>query len=71
MAAISGVFTIQRVAQIHGRDEHSLWELSDQLEPEDGKLLVYDIDEAEILAFTAEAIDVLREIIKGQIDRTD
>jgi hypothetical protein len=34
-----------------------LWELSDQLEPEDGKLWVYDIDGAET------------EIIKDQIDR--
>jgi hypothetical protein len=33
----------------------SLWDLSDQLEPEDGKFWVYDIDGDEILAFTAEA----------------
>src|SRR6266436_8628573 len=44
MAAISHVFTIRRAAQILGRDEDVLWELSDQLEPEDGKLWVYDID---------------------------
>jgi hypothetical protein len=44
MAAISHVFTIRRAAQILGRDEDLLWELSDQLEPEDGKLWVYDID---------------------------
>src|SRR5215831_634087 len=34
MAAISHVFTIRRAAQILGRDEDLLWELSDQLEPE-------------------------------------
>src|ERR1700730_7186010 len=44
MGAISHVFTIRRAAQILGRDEDLLWELSDQLEPEDGKLWVYDID---------------------------
>ena len=44
MAAISHVFTIRRAAQILGRDEDLLWELSDQLEPENGKLWVYDID---------------------------
>lgn len=71
MAAISQVFTIRRVAQILGRDEDSLWELSDQLEPEDGKLWVYDIDGAEILAFTIEGIDALRVLIKEQIDRAD
>src|SRR5262245_7804331 len=47
MAAISHVFTIRRAAQILGRDEDLLWELSDQLEPEDGKLWVRDIDGAE------------------------
>src|ERR1700730_131067 len=44
MAAISHVFTIRRAAQILGRDEDLLWELSDPRAPEDGKLCVYDID---------------------------
>ena len=69
MAAISHVFTIRRAAQILGRDEDLLWELSDQLEPEDGKLWVYDIDGAETPAFTHDSIEALREIIKDQIDR--
>jgi hypothetical protein len=69
MAAISHVFTIRRVAQILDREEALLWELADQLEPEDGKLWVYDIDGVEIPAFTADAIEALREIIKDQIDR--
>ena len=46
-----------------------LWDLADQLEPEDGKLWVYDIDGVEIPAFTADGIEALREIIKDQIDR--
>lgn len=69
MAAISIVFTIRRAAQILGRDEDLLWDLSDQLEPEDGKLWVYDIDGAEVPAFTTRGIEVLREIIEDQIDR--
>jgi len=69
MAAITHVFTIRRAAQILGRDEDMLWSLSDQLEPEDGMLWVYDIDGAEILAFTSNGIDALREIIKDQIGR--
>jgi len=40
MAAVSHIFTIRRAAQILGRDEDSLWDLSDQLEPEDGKFWV-------------------------------
>ena len=69
MAAITHVFTIRRAAQILGRDEDMLWGLSDQLEPEDGMLWVYDIDGVEILAFTNDGIETLREIIKDQIDR--
>ena len=70
MAAISHVFTIRRVAQILGRDEDLLWDLSDQLEPEDGVLWVYDIDGIETLAFSDVGIETLREIVKDQVDRT-
>ena len=59
MAAIAHVFTIRRVAQILGRDEDLLWDLSDQLEPEDGVLWVYDIDGIETLAFTDAGIETL------------
>ena len=45
MAAINHVFTLQRAAQILGRDEDLLWELADQLEPEDGVLWILDIDD--------------------------
>jgi hypothetical protein len=70
MAAIAHVFTIRRVAQILGRDEDLLWDLSDPLEPEDGVLWVYDIDGTETLAFTEAGIEILREIVKDQVDRT-
>jgi hypothetical protein len=70
MAAISHVFTIRRAAQILARDESLLWDLSDQLEPEDGMLWIYDLDGAEILAFTDHGIEALREIIRDQIDKT-
>ena len=69
MAAISYVFTIRRAAQILGRDEELLWDLSDQLEPEDGKLWVLDIDGAEMLALSEFGIETLREIIADQVDR--
>lgn len=55
MAAIAHVFMIRRVAQILGQDEDLLWDLSDQLEPEDGKLWVYDIDGIATPAFTTSA----------------
>jgi len=69
MAAISYVFTIRRAAQILGRDEELLWDLSDQLEPEDGKLWVHDIDGVDIFAFSEFGIETLREIIADQVDR--
>lgn len=70
MAAIAPVFTIRRVAQILGQDEDLLWDLSDQLEPEDGKLWVYDIDGIETPAFSDFGIEALRGIIRDQLDPT-
>jgi hypothetical protein len=69
MAAITRVYTIRRVAQMLGRDEELIWNLSDQLEPEDGVLWIYDLDGAETLAFTDRGIEALQEIIVDQIDR--
>jgi hypothetical protein len=43
--------------------------MSDQLEPEDGVLWIYDLDGIETLAFTDFGIENLREIIRDQIDR--
>ena len=44
-----------------------MWDLSDQLEPEDGVLWIYDFDGVETLAFTEFGIKNL-EIIRDQID---
>ncbi len=68
MPEITRVFTIRRVAQLLRRDEKLLWDLSDQLEPEDGVLWIYDFDGVETLAFTEFGIKNLREIIRDQID---
>ncbi len=59
MAAITHVFTIRRAAQILGRKEQLLWDLSDQLEPEDGVLWIYGLDAVETLAFTDFGIENL------------
>ena len=69
MATVSYVYTIRRAAQILGRDEDLLWALSDQLEPEDGKIWIHDIDDIDTLAFTKFGIETLREIIADQVDR--
>jgi hypothetical protein len=39
MAAISHVFTIGYVAQMLGPDENLLWDLSDESEPEDERVV--------------------------------
>lgn len=44
--------------------------ISDQLDPEDGKLWIYDVDGIETMAFTDFGLENLREIISDQIDRT-
>jgi hypothetical protein len=38
VAAITRVYTVRLAAKILGRVEELLWELADQLEPEDGML---------------------------------
>jgi hypothetical protein len=68
MAAITHVFTIRRVALMLGREEDLLWDLSHQLEPEDGVLWVYDADAAKILAFTERGVEAMQEILADQID---
>ncbi|WP_024352464.1 hypothetical protein [Aurantimonas coralicida] len=67
MAAISHVHTIQRAAEILGRNEELLWELSDQLEPEEGVIWIIDTDGRQTLALTEAGIDALRDIIADQI----
>jgi len=65
MDAISHIFTLRRVAQILGCAEALVLRLSDQLEHEDGRIMLFDIDGAMTLAFTAECIDILRELMRA------
>ena len=68
MAAISHVHTIQRAAEILGRNEELLWEIFDQLEPDDGVIWIIDTDDRQTFAFTDSGIDALRDIIADQIE---
>lgn len=63
MAAISTVFTISYVANLLDEDEDWLFELSIDMEPEDGSLWVYGVGEDGVPAFTRDGIDNLRQII--------
>jgi hypothetical protein len=63
MAAPSHVFTISRVAAMLGEYEGLLWDLVDQLEPQDGCLWVYSVGDEQTIAFTDRGLESLQEII--------
>jgi len=64
MAAISHVFTIAKVADMLSEDEEWLHEISIELEPEDGRVLVFGkTDDDDTTAFTEYGIECLRELI--------
>jgi hypothetical protein len=64
MAAISRVFTLARVAELLGEDEDWLHEISIELDPEDGMLTVYGVDDEGTTAFSEFGIENLRELIQ-------
>ena len=66
MAAPSCVFTIVRVAEMLGADEDLLSELALELDPEHGRLWIYDAEERDTLGFTERGIESLRELILDQ-----
>lgn len=63
MAAITAVHTLAIVALKLGVSEDFLHDLSIEMEPEDGCIAVYGIDDSYTPAFTADGIDRLRELI--------
>jgi hypothetical protein len=66
MAGIPYVFTIGRVAEMLGEDEEWLHDLSLGMDPEDGHLWVYDINDREIPAFTRYGIACLKQMIADE-----
>jgi hypothetical protein len=71
MAAISHLFTISRVAQMLDEDEDWLKEISVEMDPEDGRVIVWGIGEETITAFTDLGVENLTEIVRiYKTDRT-
>ena len=66
MAAPSCVFTLARAAELLGETEEWLEEFADQLEPEDGRLWIYDTDDRATLGFTGRGIEYLKELSLDQ-----
>jgi hypothetical protein len=70
MPAIAFVFTIRRAAEMLGADEDLLWQLSDDLEPEDGVLSVHDTDEIDKRVLRGRGILRQRGRPRGEARRT-
>jgi hypothetical protein len=64
VAAPSYVFTIAKVASMLGEDEALLEELALDMEPEDGRLFICDIDDdVNVTAFTPFGVECLTELL--------
>jgi hypothetical protein len=64
MATPSSVFTIARVAKMLGEDEEWLADVALEMDPEDGRLTVYGIDDEGTTAFTDFGIENLKGLIE-------
>ena len=70
MAAPSHVFTIARVAKMLGEDEAWLEEIALEMEPEDGRVWIWDVDDdCQVTAFTPFGVECLKELIKIHKDQ--
>jgi hypothetical protein len=63
MAAPASAVTISRAAEILGEDEGLLWEMVDEMEPEDGCLWIYGTGDQQTIAFTPAGMEYLRELL--------
>ena len=66
VAAPSFVCTIAYAAELFGETEEWLEALAYQLEPEDGRLWIYDTDDRATLGFTERGIECLKELSLDQ-----
>jgi hypothetical protein len=58
------VYTIQHLAKDLGVAEHLIHDLTPGLEPEDGLIWVYGINDDGVLAFTDDGIEEVRALIE-------
>ena len=63
MAAPAHAVTISLAAEILGEDETLLWDMATDMEPEDGRLWIYDTDDQQTIAFTPAGMEYLREML--------
>jgi len=58
------VHTIARVAEMLGEDEDWLWEVANEMDPEDGLIWVYGPGDESVMAFTDFGIETLTGLIQ-------
>ena len=63
MAAPAFAFTISRAAEILSEDEQLLWDLADEMDPEDGRLWIHGTKDQQTIAFTPPGMEYLRELL--------
>jgi hypothetical protein len=63
-AALAHAITIRRAAEILGEDEELLWDLATDMEPEHGRLWIYDAGDQQTVAFTSDGMEYLREMLQ-------
>ncbi|MGD9585143.1 MAG: hypothetical protein AB7V26_15955 [Lysobacterales bacterium] len=64
MAAPSAVFTIARVAAMLGEDEDWLSDVALEMDPEDGRMAVYGVNDEGTTGYTSFGIENLKELIE-------
>jgi hypothetical protein len=63
LAAPGHAITIRRAAEILGEDEELLWEMATDMEPQHGRLWIYDTDDQQTVAFTQNGMEYLRDML--------
>lgn len=63
---VTHVTSIARVAIELGVDEDWLWDVANEMEPEDGLIWVYGAGDEGIMAFSDDGIECLRDLIEIQ-----
>ena len=63
MAAPAFAFTISRAAEILGEDEQLLWDLADEMDPEDSCLWIHGTEDQQTIAFTPAGMEYLRDLL--------
>lgn len=61
---VHAVTTISRVAKDLGEDEDWLRDIANGMDPEDGLIWVYGVEDCGVMAFTDFGIDTLMELIR-------